>query len=94
MYFCPKCKRNHRQSSSVYKKHQQFEKVESDNIPSKKVISCVFSTLPAIARRQIKVYIRKMVWDKNNNFSKKREMYIKEINRVILEEGQNDFLLK
>lgn len=93
-YYCPNCKRNHRPSTNIYKKHLHLKKVEEDEIPSKKLISCVFSDLPKIAKRQIDHYLQKMVWDKRKNFSKKRQMYIREINRVILEENDPSFLLR
>jgi len=90
MYFCTHCKRNHR-SGKIYQKHLEFKELEENNIPCNKVIDCIWEDLPGIAKRQIRHYIRKMTWDSKNNFSKKRKMYIGEINRVILEED-NDMI--
>ena len=94
-YYCPNCKRNHRPGAKIYNKHLHLKKVEEDKIPSYKVISCNYKSLPKIAQRQIEHYILKMAWDKRKNFSKKRQMYIREINRVILEENHvNNMLIK
>lgn len=95
MYFCPTCKRNHRPSkSSIYQKHIKFKKVEADEIPSDKVISYNFESLPEVAKRQIKRYAHKILVDKERNYSKWREVYIKEINKIILHETPDSFMIK
>jgi len=70
----------------------KFRKVEEDHISCRKVLDCIWEDLPKIAQRQIMHYIDKMLWDKKSNYSKKRKLYIQEINRVILEE-YNDMLI-
>ena len=91
MYFCTECKRNHR-SGKIYKDHLKFRKVEEEYISCQKVIDCIWEDLPKIAQNQIMRYIDKILWDKKFNYSKKRKLYIREINRVILEE-YNDMLI-
>jgi len=86
---CRKCKRNHRPSSAIYSKHIKLQVRESSEIPSNKVISCNLKLLSIIAQRQINRYLDKLLWDKKSNGSNKREMYIQEINKVILHETNN-----
>ncbi len=93
MYHCPKCKRNHRPGTNIYNKHVHLKKVEEDETPSDKILSCDYNSLPNIAKKQIAHYFLKMEWDKRKNFRKKREMYIREINRVILEEDHDNNML-
>lgn len=90
-YYCSQCKQNHR-SGKIYKDHLKFKKVEENHIPCRKVLLCIWEDLPKIAQRQILRYISKMVWDKKSNYSKRRKLYIREINKVILEE-RNDMLM-
>lgn len=87
-YYCPKCKRNHRPSTKIYKNHLHLKEVEEDEIPSDKIISCDYKSLPSIAKRQILRHIRKIV------LGGKRKMYIQEINKVILEETHDNNMLK
>lgn len=94
MYFCPECKRKHRPSGSIYKKHLKYKKVEVEEIPSDKVFSYNFKSLPEIAQRQIRQYARKIQLDKEHNHSKWKEVYIREINKIILQETHDSFLLK
>ncbi len=82
-YFCTECKRKHH-SGKIYKEHKHLEKIKIDDIPYKKVINFNYDLLPNIAKRQIMVYVRKMAWDRKSNQSKQREMYIQQVNKVIL----------
>lgn len=91
-YFCTECKRNHRHGK-IWEEHLRYKKTKLDNIPRKKVVQYDWSFLRDIAQRQIMSYIRKMAWDKKNNGSRKREMYIHEINKVILHED-NGIVIK
>jgi len=86
---CRKCKRRHRPSSAIYQKHINEQVLENDKIRSNKVISCNLKLLSYIAQRQINRYFDKLLWDKKYNGSNKREMYIQEINKVILHETNN-----
>ena len=94
MYFCPNCKRKHRPSSSIYKKHLKYKKRETDDVPSDKVLPYNFENLPEVAKRQIRRYARKIILDKERNYGKWKEVYIREINKIILHETPNSFLLK
>lgn len=94
MYYCSKCKRKHRSSGSFYKKHLKYKETKIEKIPSDKVISYDFENLPEIAQRQIKQYARKMLLDKKCNYGKKKEMYIQQINKVILRETPDSFMIK
>jgi len=90
-YFCTDCKKNHR-SGKIYDEHLQYKEEEKEIIPSKKLLHAY--SLSEIAKRQIMHYIDKMIWDEKFNHSKKREMYITEINRVILHEDNNNYIIK
>ena len=93
-YFCPRCKRKHRPSSKIYEKHLKWKKVEKNGVPSDKVLPCNFSSLPQIAQVQIDNYLRKIFLDRKENYGQWEKVYIREINRVILHETQDSFLLK
>lgn len=93
MYYCPNCKRNHRDGTQIHEKHIHLKEVEEDKTPSKKILSCNYESLPEIAKRQISHYFLKMEWDKRKNFGKKQRMYIAEINKVILEENHDNNML-
>lgn len=94
LYFCTKCKREHRKSTAIHKKHLEWQEVEEDEVPSNKVLSCKISLLPNIAQRQIIRYFNKILVDKRDNMGKKRGMYVHLINKVILHETQNGFMIK
>jgi len=93
-YFCPKCKRTHRPSSAIYKKHLKRKKVKKNDVPSDKVFPCNLKHLSGIAQRQIDIYLWKIHLDRKHNYGKWREAYIQQINKVILSETQDSFLLK
>jgi len=82
-YFCTQCKRKHH-SGKIYKEHKHLQKSKPNGVPCKKVLPCNWNLLPPIAQRQIMSNIRKMTWDKKSNGSRRREMYVHEINKVIL----------
>lgn len=82
-YFCTQCKRKHH-SGKIYKKHKHLQKIEKETIPYKKVLRCNWNFLPPIAQRQITHYIDKILLDKKLNYSSHIELYVQEINRVIL----------
>ena len=88
-YFCTKCKRRHRESTAIHEKHLEWREIETEEIPCNKVLSCDIKRLSWIAQRQIDHYLNKMLADKKYNYSKRRKMYIQEINRVILHETNN-----
>lgn len=85
-YFCSACKRNHRENTAVYKKHIKLKKIEEDEVSSTKVISCDFRRLRYIAQRQIDRYLNKIIWDKENNYSRNKRMYVQQINKLIMSE--------
>lgn len=92
-YFCTECKKNHR-CGKIWEDHKRFKKIkQEDNVPRKRVVDCDWDFLPEIAQRQIMSYLRKIDWDRKNNGSRKKEMYVHEINRVILHEG-NGIIIK
>ena len=93
-YFCPTCKRKHRPSSAIYKKHLKRKKAKKSNVPCDKVLPCNLKRLSITARMQIDVHLNKIHLDKKYNYGKWREVYIREINKVILDETQDSFLLK
>ena len=93
-YFCPKCKRKHRPSSNIYKKHLKWKKVKKNNVPSDKVLPCNYKHLPRLARDQIDQYINKILLHRKMKYGKWEKAYIREINRIILHETQDSFLLK
>jgi len=93
-YFCLKCKRKHRPSSNIYKKHLKQKKIKKDDVPSDKVIPCNYERLPVLAQRQIDQYINKILLHRKMNYGKWEKVYIREINRIILHETQDSFLLK
>ena len=92
-YLCSKCKRNHRPSSAIYKKHIKWQKIETDEIPCNKILSCNIKLLRGIAQKQIDYYLSKLLWDKRHNGYNKREMYIHQINKVILHETNNMLII-
>jgi len=94
VYYCPKCKKNHKSPSSIYKDHIEYKKVEVEEVPFDKVIPYQFNNLPEVAQKQIKRYARKILLDKEHNYGKWKEVYIREINRIILRETPDSFLLK
>ena len=84
-YFCTECKSNHRHGK-IWEEHKKYRKGKTDNIPIKKILKCNWNFLRPIAQRQILHYVNKLVWDRKNNGSDHREMYIHEINKIILHE--------
>lgn len=82
-YFCTQCKRKHH-SGKIFEQHKHLKQIEPNGIPTKKIINVDWKLLPNIAKRQIRHYINKLAWDMNCNGSNRKEMYIHEINRVIL----------
>lgn len=91
-YYCSECKGNHRHGK-IYEEHMRYKRSEPDNVPSKKILKCNWDYLRPIAQRQIMHYARKMLLDKQNNGSSRKEMYIHEINKVIMHED-DDIVIK
>ena len=91
-YFCTECKRNHR-CGKIWKEHKRYKGTEPDNVPTKKILEHDWNLLRPIAQRQIMHYARKISWDAKNNGSGRREVYIHEINKIILHED-NDIAIK
>ena len=92
-YFCTHCKRKHRESTKIHEKHLKWREVETDEIPSNKILSCKISNLSGIAQRQIIRYLNKILLDRKNNYGKNRKMYIQQINKVILSETDNMLII-
>lgn len=88
-YLCSKCERKHRPSSAIYEKHINKQKIEIEEIPCNKILFCKIELLRGIAQRQIDIYLNKLLWDKRHNGYNKSEMYVHEINKVILHETNN-----
>jgi len=69
-----------------------YRQIENDDVPCQKVIDFIWENLPKIAQRQIMHYINKMAWDEQFNHCRNKEMYVREINKVILHEN-NDMVM-
>ncbi len=82
-YLCTECKRKHH-SGKIFNDHKRFKKVKPNEIPFNKLLDFDYNILPAIAQRQIVIYARKMAWDRKKNGCNQRQMYIQQINKVIL----------
>jgi hypothetical protein len=82
-YYCSICKRNHHRGK-IYDEHLPFREQKSKNLEvnSDKIIEYNVNRLRPIAKRQLVTLLKKL------RHSKKKELYIREINRLILHENQ------
>ncbi len=90
-YYCLKCNRHHHEKlGTIYEKHLKFsnkkilnknelEQVKS-KIPDDKILEFDMKKLRPIAKRQINRLLKKL------SYEKKPELYIWEINRLLLHE--------
>jgi len=86
MFECTKCGRKHQRSSKKGKSHLEWEYEEEDNIPSDRYFKLTkeqFNSLSALALRQINRLL------KRRKESVRRDVYTKEINKVLLSEFKN-----